>query len=145
MLFFSDAVFAIAITLLAIEIKIPTIQHYGSESELAIALLQSISKITGFLVSFMLIGQTWIEHHRICGYLINFDSGLLWNNLILLLFIAFMPFVTDLLSEYYWSRVAICLYALSFAGLGLAKVFLWRHAVKNVCSLMTLIECWLFE
>ena len=131
MLFFSDAVFAIAITLLAIEIKIPSIQLHGSESELGLALLRSLPKITGFLVSFMLIGQTWIEHHRLCGYMVKHDSGLLWKNLMILLFVAFMPFTTALLSEYFWSRVAICLYAFSFAGLGMAKAFLWRHAVNR--------------
>ena len=130
MLFFSDAIFAIAITLLVIEIRLPVIQGQFTESALGYALLGILPKITGFLISFLLIGQTWIEHHRLCTFIGNYDPGLLWKNLLLLLFVAFLPFATTLVSEYYFSRVAISMYAFSFAGLGLAKTFFWRHAVK---------------
>ena len=56
---------------------------------------------------------------------------MLWRNLWLLFFVAFLPFATALMSEYYFSCVAICVYACSFAGLGFAKVSFWRHAVKK--------------
>jgi len=131
MLFFSDAVFAISITLLVLEIKVPSMQENFSEWELGTALLRMAPKFVGFLVSFFLIGQTWIEHHRICSFLGKYNTGLLWRNLWLLLFVAFLPFATALMSEYYFSRVAICLYACSFAGLGLAKAVLWHRAVKQ--------------
>ena len=130
-LFFNDAVFAISITLLVLEIKVPAIQQEFSELQLGYALLQMTTKIVGFLISFFLIGQTWIEHHRICSYLGTYNSGLLWRNLWLLLFVVFLPFATALLSEYYFSRVAIYIYAGSFAGLGFAKAFFWRHTVKK--------------
>ena len=131
MLFFSDAVFAIAITLLVIEIKVPVLPYGASEGDLGIGLLQSLPKIVGFLVSFLLIGQSWIEHHRICGLMNGYDQGFLWNNLLLLLFVAWLPFATAVLSEFYWLRIALYVYALSFAGLGLTKAFLWRHAVRR--------------
>ncbi len=131
MVFFSDAVFAIAITLLVIEIKIPVIDRNGSDSTLAIALLQILPKITGFFVSFLLIGQTWIEHHRICSFMEGFDQGLLWRNLWLLLFVAFLPFATAVFSEYYYLRVAVYLYAMTFAAVGLAKALFWRYAVRR--------------
>jgi uncharacterized membrane protein len=130
-LFFSDAVFAISITLLVLEIKVPAIQQDFSELQLWYALLQMVPKFVGFLISFFLIGQTWIEHHRICSFLEEYNSGLLWRNLWLLLFVVFMPFATALLSEYYFSRVAICVYACSFAGLGFAKASFWHHAVRK--------------
>ena len=130
-LFFSDAVFAISITLLILEIKVPPIQPEFSELGLGFSLLQMAPKIVGFLVSFFLIGQTWIEHHRICSFLGEYRSGMLWRNLWLLLFVVFLPFATGLLSEYFFSRVAVCVYACSFAGLGLAKVSFWHHAVHK--------------
>ena len=86
-LFFNDAVFAISITLLVLEIKVPSIQQEFSELQLGYALLQMTPKIVGFLISFFLIGQTWIEHHRICSYLGTYNSGMLWRNLWLLLFV----------------------------------------------------------
>jgi len=131
MLFFSDAVFAISITLLILEIKVPSVQQEFSELQLGHALLQMTPKIVGFLISFFLIGQTWIEHHRMCSFLGGYNFGLLWRNLWLLLFVVFLPFATALLSEYYFSRVAICIYAGSFAGLGFAKVSFWHHAIKK--------------
>ena len=131
MLFFSDAVFAISITLLILEIKVPPIQQEFSELQLWYALLQLTPKIVGFLISFFLIGQTWIEHHRMCSFLELYNSGMLWRNLLLLLFVVFLPFATALMSDYYFSRVAICIYAVTFAGLGFAKASFWHHAIKN--------------
>ncbi len=130
-LFFSDAVFAISITLLVLEIKVPTIQQEFSELQLGYALLQMTPKIVGFFISFFLIGQTWIEHHRMCSYLGTYNSGMLWRNLWLLLFVAFLPFATALMSEYYFSSVAICVYACTLAGLGFAKASFWHHAIKQ--------------
>jgi uncharacterized membrane protein len=129
-LFFSDAIFAISITLLVLEIKVPSPQQEFSELQLGLALLQMTPKIIGFFVSFFLIGQTWIEHHRICSFLGTYNFGMLWRNLWLLFFVAFLPFATTLMSEYYYSRLAIGIYACSFAGLGLAKASLWHHAVR---------------
>jgi uncharacterized membrane protein len=131
MVLFSDAVFAIAITLLVIEIKVPSIDQVSSNTGLAEALLRIIPQLIGFVVSFLLIGQTWIEHHRICLFIEGFDRGLLWWNLLLLLFVAFLPFTTAVLSEYYYLSYAVSLYAIAFAALGVAKALLWRHAVKR--------------
>src|SRR5262245_56638261 len=85
-LFFSDAVFAIAITLLVIEIRVPEPHAGASDDDLARALLSRLPHIVGFLISFFLIGQTWIEHHRMCRLLAGYDLGLVWRNLWLLLF-----------------------------------------------------------
>ena len=130
-LFFSDAVFAISITLLVLEVKVPEMQQEFSELQLGYSLLRMAPKFVGFLISFFLIGQTWIEHHRMCSFLGEYNFGLLWRNLWLLLFVVFLPFTTALLSEYYFSRVAICVYAFSFAGLGFAKASFWHHAGKK--------------
>ncbi len=129
-LFFSDAVFAIAITLLVIEIKVPEL-HGPTDGELGRALLQLLPRIIGFVVSFFLIGQTWAEHHLIGRQLRGFDRGLVWKNLWLLFFVAAMPFVSALFSEYFSSRLAVTIYALTFTGLGLAKAGLWRYVVRQ--------------
>jgi len=131
LLLFSDGVFAIAITLLVIEIRVPAAGPDPGEAALGAALLALLPQLIGFVVSFFLIGQTWIEHHRIGRHLAAVDVGTLWWNLLLLFFVAFMPFSTALLSEHIASRIAVTVYALSFAGLGLAKAGLWRHAVRG--------------
>ena len=131
MLFFSDAVFAIAITLLVIEIKVPVLPHGATDRELGFALAGLIPRFVGFIISFFLVGQTWVEHHRIGRQLQRYERGLLWSNLWMLFFVAAMPFATALLSEYPWSRVTVTVYALIFTGLGLAKASLWRGALRH--------------
>jgi TMEM175 potassium channel family protein len=125
--FFSDAVFAIAITLLVLEIKPPHLEQF-SESSLRHHLLLLLPKFSGFVVSFFLIGAMWIEHHRIFRYFRHYDGGVMWRNLVFLLSVAFVPFPTAVFSEYFWSRTAFVLYAASFAGAGLTKLWLWRYA-----------------
>ncbi len=131
MMYFSDAVFAIAITLLVIEIKVPSLGREATNPGLAVALAGIIPQVFGFVVSFLLIGQMWIEHHRMCLIIESLDRGLLWRNLLLLLFVAFLPFPTALMSEYHELGLAVSLYALSFAAQGVAKASFWRHAVRR--------------
>ena len=79
LILFSDAVFAIAITLLVIEIKIPEI-HENPVTDNAVLhkLAELIPKFVGFLVSFLLIGQYWIVHHRMFSFVINFTDRLIF-------------------------------------------------------------------
>ena len=83
--FFSDAVFAIAITLLIIELKIPEIEE-GPVSEHVFLehLVMLIPRFMGFFISFFIIGLYWFIHHGIFGYVINYNGKLIWLNLIFL-------------------------------------------------------------
>lgn len=125
--FFSDAVFAIAITLLILEIKPPHIDQF-SESALRHKLFLLLPKFTGYIVSFLIVGLMWIEHHRIFRFIKDYDGGLLWRNLLHLLSISFVPFPTAVFSEYFQSPTAFILYAASFAAVGLTKLWVWRYA-----------------
>ena len=78
--FFSDAVFAIVITLLVLEIKVPHLEKF-SEQAVNASLIHLIPKFIGFLASFLIIGVMWFEHHRIFRYIKDFDAGLIWRNL----------------------------------------------------------------
>ncbi len=128
--FFSDAVFAIVITLLVLEIKVPHLEEF-SEEAMRGALIEMIPKFIGFIFSFFIIGLMWVEHHRIFRFIGNFDMGLLWRNLVFLLGISFIPFPTALFSEYFTSKTAFVIYALSFAFAALAKLWVWNYAVKK--------------
>ena len=129
--FFSDAVFAIAITLLVIEIKVPHIDHAAPESEFAMALVRLIPSFVGYFFSFLVIGAYWVGHHKIYGHIIDWNYGLVWRNILFLLAIAFMPFTTAFFSEYTMRLVPIILYASTFALAGVLEILLWRYAVKN--------------
>jgi uncharacterized membrane protein len=125
--FFSDAVFAIVITLLVLELKVPHLTEH-TESALRHALFELLPRVAGFVISFLIVGLMWIEHHRIFRYISGYDGGLLWRNLLLLLCISFVPFPTALFSENFWSRTAFILYTASFGGVAVAKLLIWRHA-----------------
>lgn len=126
--FFSDAVFAIVITLLVLELKVPHLTEH-TESSLRHALVELLPRVAGFVISFLIIGLMWIEHHRIFRYIADYDAGLLWRNLLLLLCVSFVPFPTALFSENFWSRTAFILYTASFGGVATAKLWIWRHAM----------------
>lgn len=131
-LFFSDAVFAIVITLLVLELKAPHIERASyTEEAMRHELLELLPKFLGFVYSFFIVGLLWIEHHRIFRFIVDWDFGLVARNLLFLLFVAFIPFPTALFSENYYSRTAFILYAASFALAALGKLWVWRYAVSR--------------
>src|SRR5919197_2493902 len=93
--FFSDAVFAIAMTLLVVQLSVPT----GPAGELGHTLRARGSKFFAFGLSFLVIGQYWLAHHRVFRHIRRYDLGLLWLNLLWLLAIAFLPFPTAVLGN----------------------------------------------
>ena len=97
LVFFSDAVFAIAITLLVIEIHVP---HLGGMSNAAAAseLLNLWPSFFGFVLSFLVIGRFWIGHHNAFTMIDHYDGRLAWPNLLLLMCIALMPFASAFMS-----------------------------------------------
>jgi uncharacterized membrane protein len=130
LILFSDAVFAIAITLLVIEIKIPEIQEKPvTDNAVLHKLAELIPKFVGFLVSFLLIGQYWIVHHRMFSFVINFTDRLIWLNILFLFAIALMPFSTGFYSEYVLRGVVtpVIFYTANIALLGFANFLMWRY------------------
>ena len=88
LVFFSDAVFAIVITLLVIEIERPELHDGATNADWINSLLALIPSFAGFLLSFMVIGAFWMNHHALFLLVDRYDERLLWPNLILLLSIA---------------------------------------------------------
>jgi len=116
--FFSDAVFAIAMTLLVVDVRLPHLPRVDDHA-LAQALVDLIPNYIGFLVSFLVLSRFWAGHHVVFGLLKAASPKLIWTNLILLLAVAFMPFPTAVISEYAQTRVAIGFYAGWLVLLGL--------------------------
>jgi len=110
LVFFSDAVFAIAITLLVIEIHVPEIPYRAPNAAYWEALAHLAPAFVSFAISFFVIGMFWMSHHRAFGLAGRYDGGVLGWNLLLLGLIAFMPFVTALVGRYYGAPVPTGLY-----------------------------------
>jgi uncharacterized membrane protein len=137
MILFSDAVFAIAITLLVIEIKIPDEHELVSDKALLRSLGHLVPKFIGFLVSFMLIGVYWSVHHRLFGFVTSYTRKLLLLNLVFLFFVALMPFSTGFYSEYagpelvrYQLKVPMTFYVLNFCCVGFMNHIMWRYVTN---------------
>ena len=134
LILFSDAVFAIAITLLVIEIKIPELHENVSDKALLQSLAHLIPEFIGFIVSFMMIGLYWTVHHRMFGFVTSYSPKLLILNLVFLFFVALMPFSTGFYSEYagpdmfrHQLMVPMIFYVLNFCGMGFLNYFMWVY------------------
>lgn len=126
--FFSDAVFAIAITLLALEIKLPELEPQHVSAEIRAALLNMIPQILVFALSFAVVGMYWVNHHRLFRDIKGFDYRLVWVNLGFLFCVAFIPIPTAALGRYPDERDVIIFYAASLAVLGITNFVLWWYA-----------------
>ncbi|WP_353510271.1 TMEM175 family protein [Intrasporangium sp.] len=125
---FSDGVFAIAITLLVLEITVPE----GSDSDLLRAVLDQWPSYLAYVVSFATVGAIWLAHTAMSEYLHHGDVWLLRINLLLLLLVSFLPFPSRLLAGSIGNpdaaKVAATVYGLTLLGSALAMSALWRHA-----------------
>lgn len=110
MVFFSDAVFAIAITLLVIEVHVPHVPRGASDIDFWLGLRRLMPNLVGFFVSFSVIGAFWMGHHRAFSLASRYSQRIVLWNLLLLGAIAFMPFLTAFMSAYADARVPASLY-----------------------------------
>ena len=103
---FSDGVFAIVITLLVLDIKIPHVDY----SNLYSSLISLLPTIGVYVLSFVLIGMYWVFHHQAFTLIKEVDGVLLWLNIIFLLFISFLPFPTSLMGAYPFRFIPVVIY-----------------------------------
>jgi uncharacterized membrane protein len=129
---FSDGVFAIAITLLALDIDVPA----GSEDDLLQAVLDQWPSYIAYLVSFSSIGAIWLKHSAITDLMPRTDSGFLRLNLSLLIFVCFLPFPTRLVADSLNAgtdaeRTAVVLYGLNLFLISALVGLVWTYALRQ--------------
>jgi len=128
---FSDGVFAIAVTLLVLELKVPQLAEDAGSAELWSALLSRWPSYAAYLVSFVTILIVWVNHHRLFIIIQRSDSRFLFINGLLLLLVTTIPFPTALLAEFFLkpsASVACALYSGTFVLLALAFNAFWHYA-----------------
>jgi uncharacterized membrane protein len=134
---FSDAVFAIAITLLVIEIKVPVVNDDSRlfDKEFNYALLEMTPEFIGFFISFIVIGNYWRAHHTIFGYVTDYNRKLITLNTWFLLTIICMPFTTAMMSKYMFLQPYV-FYSINVIASGLIQLRLWYYIInpKNQVS-----------
>lgn len=121
----SDGVYAIAITLLILDIRLP---DTVPASELPAQLVALAPKLLIYLISFIVIGGAWGSHQRMLSQIKRGDGLLVWFNLLSLLFITLLPAAAALLGRYPSELVAILTFAADVVLIQLSELWLWRHA-----------------
>jgi TMEM175 potassium channel family protein len=129
---FSDGVFAVAITLLVLEIKVPEV----AGGKLAHALGEQWPSYASYVVSFAVIGVIWMNHHAVFEHLARVDRRLMAHNLFLLLWIVLIPWATSLMATYMreggeGERVAAVVYAATMTLMGVGFGALWKYASRD--------------
>jgi uncharacterized membrane protein len=126
--FFSDAVFAIAITILVLDIRLP---DGVSPAELPARVLALGPKYLSYVISFLVLAIYWQAHHRVFRPIRGYDGTLVWLNFLFLMAVAFLPFPTSLLGEYSGEQVSVVIYASNAAVASLLLSAISWYAAKG--------------
>ena len=124
----SDGVFAFSLTLLVVELVVPT---SSSNSALASQLLGQWPELFSYLISFAVVALTWNGHHETFRYIRRADGWLIVLNFALLLLVAFLPFPTAVLGRNQNEPVAAVIYAVTLTLLNLASATIWWYATRR--------------
>ncbi len=128
---FSDGVFAIAITLLVLDIKVPKLSELSGSGGLLATLLKQWPMFLAYLTSFATILVMWVNHHKLFNHIRRTNDTFLFLNGLLLLFVTFVPFPTALVSAYLRhpeARTAAAVYAGTYEAIAIAFNLLWNYA-----------------
>jgi uncharacterized membrane protein len=128
LVFFSDAIFAIAITLLIIEIRVPHLPPDATNTDWINAIAQLWPSLVAFSLSFIVIGAMWARHHATFAMVYRFSQSMMWPNLLLLMSIAFLPFSTAVMGIGRPSAIPYAFYSGSLLVASLMKTWL-NHIV----------------
>lgn len=128
LLAFSDGVFAIIITILVLELKVPEL---GSGQSLSESLAEIQPTFVAFIISFLLVGMYWVGHRSTFAQVRCIDRNTIWLNLVFLMSVALVPFAAAVLGKYQTEPVALHLYGLVLMAVTLLRLaldsYLYRH------------------
>lgn len=127
---FTDAVIAIAITLLVIDINVPAIESLKSSSQIWELLGKSKFEVLGFVISFMVISNFWVIHLKIFSKIERYTNTLIKINLIFLLFVTMISFITRFLVDYPGNMVSVSLYSLLIILISIIQIMIVMHVGK---------------
>jgi uncharacterized membrane protein len=127
----TDGVFAIVMTILVLELGVPIMAGEPLHTELTGRLLAMWPEFLSYFVTFLMLGFMWSVHYYQFSNIIRSDSGLVWLNIIFLMFMSLLPFSTSLLGQHINEQVPILIYGGNFIACMLFRYFQWTYATKN--------------
>jgi len=129
---FSDGVFAIVVTLLVLELKVPSLRDHQSATELVHNLLGVLPKFLSWLISFIIVCKFWLNHNHVLGLARHATYGMVWLNSIFLMFQSFIPFPMAMMGEYADNPLAVSLFGLVMAVNTLLFIALHAYILANL-------------
>ncbi len=126
----SDGVYAIVLTLLVLELKVPEASHL-SERELEAFLYGQRLKFAAYLVSFFAITKFWVDHHAVFHFIRKTDAHILWANFIHLLFLSLLPFSSSLIGGFAGNHLAQFIFLVSLVLCGLSQAAILGYALRS--------------
>jgi len=130
----SDGIFAIVMTLLILDVKLPTVLHNASSEDFNSALFAIWPKVGAYVISFLVLAKCWEIHRQIFHFVKRSDNKILWANNFCLLLITLLPFSTSLISEYPQFRLVSALYCGNMLALPFLMLLIWKHAASQMAS-----------
>jgi len=126
----ADGVFAVAMTLLVLELVVPELKDI-SDKEFSEILLSMWPKFLAYVLSFLIAGIYWLIHHSIFDAIRYYDATLAWINIVFLLFVALIPFTTYLLREYFLLKTSTIIYGVHLLLMFLGGYSLWTYSTRK--------------
>jgi uncharacterized membrane protein len=129
----TDGVVAIALTLLVLQLQVPAAKDFdvNSAGQLWHALGVDGGELTSYLVSFVVIAQFWLVHHRVLRTMRGHSEGLAWRNFAFLLTLTLMPFTSDLLGRFSDNPLAVTIFAVNLVAISLTTQWIYVYAVGH--------------
>jgi uncharacterized membrane protein len=126
-----DGVFAVVMTLLVLDITVPSPTQPHAVAHLLPNLLALKPTVLSYALSFVIAGIYWVGHHNQFAYIRRTDRPLLWINILFLMCVAFIPFSAALLAAYPGQRIAVIIYGANLIVVGLVLYLQWWYATRN--------------
>lgn len=123
----TDGIFAVAMTLLVIDLKLPDHATIHTQAELVQALVNLLPKAVSWLISFFVLALFCVGHHRLLHYVRSVDQGLLWRNILQLALVSLMPFSSSIIGEYGGAFASQAVYNGNMIALGLVSLWEARY------------------
>ncbi len=126
-----DGIFAIAMTLLVLNIRVPAMTHAQARSEMPAVLANLSPHFFAFAMSFALLTVFWMAHHRQFHFIEKVDEPFIWLNIFMLALIVLVPFTTSLVGEYETNQLTVILFELNLFGIGSCILAYWWYATRG--------------
>lgn len=126
-----DGIFAIAMTLLVLEIRLPSISAEHSTAEIAHALWELIPEFRGYFISFIILGIFWVGHHNFFHFVRKVDRPMLWFTIFFLMLISLIPFSASLVGKYGGQPIAVAIYGIQLVIIGISVYLGWSYATRH--------------